>query len=89
MSRFKVAGVQMDIEFAAVSRNLEKMEGKLSETVANGAALTVFPECTTTGYCFDSLEEAKQVGESLDGPSVMAQHILGHTPSGISPHECL
>ncbi|MGI9496705.1 MAG: carbon-nitrogen hydrolase family protein [Mariniblastus sp.] len=72
MSRFKVAGVQMDIEFAAVSRNLEKMEGKLSETVANGAALTVFPECTTTGYCFDSLEEAKQVGESLDGPSVMA-----------------
>ncbi len=70
MSRFKVAGVQMDIEFAAVNRNLEKMEEKLSETVAEGAALTVFPECTTTGYCFDSIEEAKQIGESLDGPSV-------------------
>ena len=70
MSRFKVAGVQMDIEFAEVKRNLQKMEMRLAETVANGAALTVFPECTTTGYCFDSLDEARQVGESLDGPSV-------------------
>ena len=39
MSRFKVAGVQMDIEFAEVDRNLEKMESRLDETVANGAAL--------------------------------------------------
>ncbi len=70
MSRFKVAGVQMDIEFAQVKRNLQKMELKLTETVANGAALTVFPECTTTGYCFESIDEARQVGESLDGPSV-------------------
>ena len=70
MSRFKVAGVQMDIEFAQVKRNLQKMELKLTETVANGAALTVFPECTTTGYCFESIDEARQVGESLDGSSV-------------------
>lgn len=70
MSRFKVAGVQMDIEFAQVNRNLQKMELKLTETVANGAVLTVFPECTTTGYCFESIDEARQVGESLDGPSV-------------------
>jgi len=70
MSRFKVAGVQMDIEFAQVNRNLQKMERKLTETVASGAALTVFPECTTTGYCFESIDEARQVGESLDGPSV-------------------
>lgn len=70
MSRFKVAGVQMDIEFAEVDRNLQKMESRLEETVANGAALTVFPECTTTGYCFESIGEAKQLGESIDGPSV-------------------
>ena len=70
MSRFKVAGVQMDIRFAEVELNLQKMEMRLEETVANGASLTVFPECTTTGYCFESIDEAKQCGESIDGPSV-------------------
>lgn len=66
----KVAGVQMDIELANVSANLEKTIGKLKETVANGAELTVFPECTFPGYCFESLEEAREYAEPLDGPSL-------------------
>lgn len=70
MSLFKIAGVQMDIEFANRDANLEKLSSKLSETTAQGAQLTVFPECTITGYCFESAEEAKTVSESLDGPSV-------------------
>jgi len=70
MSKFKVAGVQMDIEFAEVEANLDKMQSRLEVTVSNGAQLTVFPECTTTGYCFTSLDEAKQVAETFDGPSV-------------------
>lgn len=76
MGKFKVAGVQMDIEFANASANLDKMESKLEETTAAGAQLTVFPECTTTGYCFSNLEEAKQVAEGFDGPVVNRVHEL-------------
>ena len=66
MATFKVAGVQMDIEIANVDANLDKMAARLDQTTAVGAQLTVFPECTTTGYCFESLEEAKQVAESFE-----------------------
>ena len=70
MSLFKIAGVQMDIEFANPAANLEKLSSRLSETTSAGAQLTVFPECTVTGYCFESAEEARTVCEPLDGPSV-------------------
>ena len=70
MSLFKIAGVQMDIEFAKPDANLEKLSSRLSETTAQGAQLTVFPECTITGYCFESSEEAQKVCEPVDGPSV-------------------
>ncbi len=71
MSQFKIAGVQMDIEFANTDANLEKLASRLSETVAEGVQLTVFPECTITGYCFESFEEAQTVSEPIDGPSIM------------------
>ena len=70
MSLLKIAGVQMDIEFANRDANLEKLSVRLSETTAAGAQLTVFPECTVTGYCFESAEEARTVSEPVDGPSV-------------------
>ena len=70
MAQFKIAGVQMDIEFANRDANLEKLAARLAETTGQGAQLTVFPECTTTGYCFDSLEEAQSVCEPNDGDSV-------------------
>lgn len=72
MEPFKVAGVQMDIYFAERERNLARMKARLEETVAAGAALTVFPECTTTGYCYRSLDEAVAQSESLSGASVRA-----------------
>ena len=70
----KVAGVQMDIEFANRAGNLDKTITRLRETVANGAQLTVFPECTFPGYCYDSLAEAKEQAEPLDGPTLVAMH---------------
>ena len=70
--KLKIAGVQMDIEFAKPSVNLERMKSKLKETTGNGAWLTVFPECTTTGYCFESLDEAKTQAESLGGETQQA-----------------
>lgn len=62
----------MDIEFANHSANLEKTIVRLRETVAKGAQLTVFPECTFSGYCFESLEEARPFSEGLDGPTLTA-----------------
>lgn len=70
----KVAGVQMDIAFANANANLEKIHDRLKQTTSAGAALTVFPECTTTGYCFDSFEEAMESAQSLDGDSVKQVH---------------
>ena len=70
MTKMKIAGVQMDIEFNNRDGNLNRMQERLEETTSNGAQLTVFPECTTTGYCFTSLEEARGIAEGFDGPSV-------------------
>ena len=67
MSKIKVAGVQMNVDFADAAANLKRMSAALETTTTEGAWLTVFPECTTTGYCFDSLEEAKTVAEPIDG----------------------
>ena len=68
----KIAGVQMDIEFANVPANLAKVIAKLRETAAAGAQLTVFPECTFPGYCYSSLEEAREFAEPMDGPTLRA-----------------
>ena len=69
MSTIKIAGVQMDIQLADRDANLAAMKTRLQQTVEHGAQLTVFPECTTTGYCFESLDEALRVAESIDGPT--------------------
>lgn len=60
----------MDISLANRAANLDRMRERLSETVAANAQLTVFPECTTTGYCFESKSEAMAVAEPIDGESV-------------------
>ena len=73
-NEFKIAGVQMDIQLADANRNLEMMEAKLQETTSSGAQLTVFPECTTTGYCFDSLDDALEVAQPVDGSDFQCVH---------------
>ncbi len=76
MSRFKVAGVQMDIAIADAKSNLDKMHGRLREAVSAGAKLTVFPECTTTGYCFDSMEDAREVSETFECENLKRVHAM-------------
>jgi predicted amidohydrolase len=68
----KIAGVQMDIRMGDPAANLEAMRRHLATTTSAGAALTVFPECTTTGYCFDSRDEAAHVAETTDGETMQA-----------------
>ena len=40
MSLLKIAGVQMDIEFANPKSNLEKLTSRFSETIAQGAPVS-------------------------------------------------
>ena len=65
----RVAAVQMDVTLMEVEQNLDAIEQALEEAAGAGARLVVFPECAVTGYCFESLEEALPLGESIPGPS--------------------
>ena len=65
-----IAAVQMDVTLADIAGNLLRMITKTRETRAAGAELTIFPECALTGYCFDSIDEARPYAESIPGPSV-------------------
>ena len=64
----KIAGVQMDVGLADVEGNLSRMREELRKTTAQGAKLTVFPECSATGYCFESFEECWNLSEPVPGP---------------------
>lgn len=68
----KIAAVQMDVTLGDVEANLDAMLGRLRESRAGGAQLTIFPECALTGYCFDSLEEARPFAQSIPGPATEA-----------------
>jgi predicted amidohydrolase len=72
VATWTIAGVQMDVQLGNRSANLEAVRNHLGETARRGAQLTIFPECTLTGYGFDSLEEALPHGESIPGPSTDA-----------------
>ncbi len=65
-----IAGVQMDVAFADVPANLAKMQDRLRAAASHGANLVVFPECSATGYCFASLDEARAVAQPLTGSIV-------------------
>jgi predicted amidohydrolase len=65
----KIAGVQMDVRLADVQANLAAIIQRLKEARSAGATLTVFPECALTGYCYDSLLEARPYAEPIPGPS--------------------
>lgn len=65
----RIAGIQTDVSFKDVNANLALMERIVRAEVAQGTELTIFPECFSTGYCFDSLEEALAFAESIPGPT--------------------
>lgn len=69
MAKYKIAGVQMDVRIADVDFNVSQICSKLRETHRSGAALTVFPECAVSGYCFSSLDEARPSAQSVPGPA--------------------
>ena len=68
-STMKIAGVQMDVTLGEPAENLDAMLERLEGAAGEGAALTVFPECALSGYCFTSLEESRACAEPVPGPS--------------------
>lgn len=65
----KIACVQMDVKIGEVDHNLAAIEERLRETAANGTKLAIFPECAVTGYCFESLDEARPFAQTIPGPA--------------------
>ena len=59
MTLWKIACVQTDCRIGDVPANLKAIRAGLRDAARLGARLAVFPECTLTGYCFDSREEAR------------------------------
>ncbi|MFN0198053.1 MAG: carbon-nitrogen hydrolase family protein [Planctomycetaceae bacterium] len=64
-----LAGVQMDVRLGECDHNVSRMIDFIKTTTARGAALTIFPECAVSGYCFQSQEEAEKYAEPIPGPS--------------------
>ncbi|GAB6174198.1 carbon-nitrogen hydrolase family protein [Paradesulfitobacterium aromaticivorans] len=64
-----VAVAQIDIAFKDKRSNLAKCLSYLRLAAHHGAKIVVFPECTLTGYCFSSYEEALSVSEEVPGES--------------------
>lgn len=59
MGIVKVAVVQMDPKLGENQENLQKTVSFVNEAGNNGVNLIVFPECSLTGYCFESREDAQ------------------------------
>jgi len=72
MAKTKIACVQMDVAIGDVGANRRKIVERMRTAAESRAELVIFPECALTGYCFDSLEEAAQFAEPIDGPSSKA-----------------
>ena len=66
---YRIAAIQMEVQLANPQANLDAMLGKLEVAAAEGARLTIFPECALSGYCFDSRDEAMPYAEPIPGPS--------------------
>ena len=68
----RVAVAQLEPKLAEKARNLDACLARLEEAAAQGAQLTVFPECAIPGYMFDSAEEALPYAEEIPGPTTEA-----------------
>jgi predicted amidohydrolase len=68
----RVAVAQLEPKLAEKERNLDACLARLEEAAAEGAQLTVFPECAIPGYMFDSAEEALPYAEEIPGTSTDA-----------------
>ena len=68
----RVAGIQLDPKLGEVERNRDAAVRLAAAAMDDGARLVVLPECSITGYCFESKDEAMEVAEPVPGPTTDA-----------------
>ncbi len=61
------AAIQTEPVLGDVAGNLAHQRTAIEEAAAGAARLVVLPECSTTGYCFESVDEAAAVAEDVEG----------------------
>ncbi len=69
MRTWKLAGVQMDCALGDLAGNRAAIRGHLATAAGQAANVVVFPECSLTGYGFDSRAEIAAHAEPYPGPS--------------------
>ena len=69
---FRMAAVQMDVRLGDRRGNLERIGELARRAAGSGARLVVFPECALTGYCFESIDEAREHAEEVPGNATAA-----------------
>ncbi|HEX8177971.1 MAG TPA: carbon-nitrogen hydrolase family protein [Pyrinomonadaceae bacterium] len=72
MAKTRIACVQMDCALGNVAANRTRIAAQLRAAAERAAEIVIFPECSLTGYCFDSLAEAAPFAETADGPSAQS-----------------
>jgi predicted amidohydrolase len=89
------AAIQTEPALGDVVGNLADQRAAITTAAAGGARLVVLPECSTTGYCFESVDEAAAIAEDVgcgDGPAMTTWQALAadhglHIAAGIVERE--
>lgn len=92
-SRVRIACLQMEPCVGEKDRNLARSLEMIGEAAEAGANLVVLPELCSSGYVFNTREEARMLAEEIpDGPScrawadAAARHAM-HVVAGIAERE--
>jgi predicted amidohydrolase len=67
--KINIAAAQTNPKLMNPGENLEGIIHTIKKAADNQANLIVFPECSLTGYMFDSRKEAMTYAETIPGPS--------------------
>lgn len=70
MNEVAVACCQFAPVIGAVEGNRKRAETAIEEAAREGAQIVVLPELCNSGYVFADAEEARRLGEPVDGPTV-------------------
>jgi 5-aminopentanamidase len=68
----RVACCELAPRIGDLAGNLDRAAAAIESAVAEGAAIVVLPELATSGYVFESVEEAEAVAITADDPALRA-----------------
>src|SRR4051794_34340215 len=69
LASMRVGVAQIEPRLGEKERNLELVLAHLERAARDGAELVVFPECSVSGYMFESADEAAPFAEEIPGPA--------------------